>query len=204
MKPNPFQALPESVEIAGCHIPIDADFRVGVAIETEAMEENPDVVGLLKLFYKGEIPPDVEAAADRMVWFYAHHDGKEETENAEDTKKGRRWYDFGQDADALLASFLDAYGIDLATARLHWWVFRRLMFNLPPETPFMKRVHYRTADLKKLSKSEQKHYKKMRTLYAIKRDAEPAMTVEEREAALKEKMRRRYEEARKQMEKAAP
>lgn len=204
MKPNPFEALPEAVDINGRSVPIDSDFRVCVAIETEALEEKPDVAGLLTLFYKGAIPADVETAVERMMWFYSHHDGgDEEREPKESAGKGR-WYDFGQDSDALLASFLDAYGIDLSTAKLHWWAFRRLMLNLPPECPFMRRVRYRTADLNKLSKEERKHYKKMRALYAIKRRGGPAMTVEERDAALKEKVRKRYEEARKYAEEHGP
>lgn len=198
MRQNPFRAMPEQVMINGESYDINSDYRVGVAIEIEYAEKTPDIMGLLSLFYKGKIPPDIGAAVESLIWFYANHDAM--TDKPRDSGKSGRWYDFGQDADALLASFLGAYGIDLSTAKLHWWAFRRLMMNLPPETPFMRRVRYRTADLNKLSKEERKHYKKMRALYAIKRSATPTMTLEERDAALKEKARRRFEEAQKQME----
>lgn len=198
MQPNPFQPLPESVEIGGGSYPINSDFRMGVAIETEILAgDKPDVLGLLSTFYCEAIPQDVEAAVDRMVWFYSCAPDEGQTGD----KKGGRHYDFEIDKDALLASFLSAYGIDLTTAPLHWWAFRRLMLNLPPDTPFMERVKYRCADLKKLSKEERKHYKKMQALYAIKKHPEkPHMTVEERDAALREKIRRRYEEAQKHRE----
>lgn len=204
MKPNPFRRLPESVEIDGEHIPIDSDFRIGVAIETEIIsEEKPDVYGLLQAFYKGNIPLNVEGAVNRMVDFFKLSEDGEEPQN--NGKKGGRIYDYEMDADVILASFLTAYGIDLSTASLHWWTFRRLMLNLPQDTPFKERVLYRTADLNKLSKDMRKHYKKMRALYAIKKHpGEKSMTVEERDAALKEKIRRRYEEAQKKREQKEP
>lgn len=47
-----------------------------------------------------------------------------------------------------------------------------------------------------MSKEEKKHYKKMRALYAIKDDRRrEVQTVEERDAALIEKVRKRFEEA---------
>lgn len=183
----------------GRDVRIDSGFRMGVAIEMELLSGEPDAAGLLTAFYPEGVPQPYEEAAERMIWFYTGRDVPESRIDAgADEKPRARAYDFGQDADALLASFLDAYNIDLTSAQLHWWTFRRLMMNLPPDTPFMKRIHYRTADLKKLGKEERKHYKKMRALYALKRPEGPAMTVEERDAALKEKVRRRFEEAQRQ------
>lgn len=204
MKPNPFRKLPESVEIDGKIYPVDSDFRFGVAIETEILsEEKPDVFSLLTAFYKGNIPLNVEEAVNRMVDFFRlSEDGIQPQENG---KKGGRIYDYEMDADVILASFLTSYGIDLSVASLHWWTFRRLMLNLPHDTPFKERVKFRTADLNKLGKDERKHYKKMRALYAIKKHpGEKSMTVEERDAALKEKIRRRYEEAQKKSEQKEP
>lgn len=204
MKANPFHQLPESVEIDGVTYPVNSDFRIGVAIETEIVSgEKPDIFGLLMDFYMGKIPLNVEEAVNKMVDFFRLCEEPGESKSNE--KKGGRIYDYEMDADVILASFLVAYNIDLSVASLHWWTFRRLMLNLPPETPFMQRVKFRTADLKKLSKDEQKHYKKMRSLYAIKKHTgEKTMTVEERDAALKEKIQRRYEEALKKHEQPEP
>lgn len=197
MQKNPFEALPETVEIDGQPYAINCDFRFGITLEQEVLsDQETDVAGLLRLFYPDGVPRNVNAAVDKMLEFFKAPSsllpsGKER----EKTRKGR-WYDFRQDADVLLASFLDAYGIDLSTAKIHWWTFRLLMLNLPHETAFMQRVHYRTADISKVDKKLQPHYRKMRSLFALKdvRDGK-AMTVEERDAALKEKIRRRYEEA---------
>lgn len=194
MKPNPFQALPETVEVGGRAVKVDADFRVGVAIEQESTALEPDVVSLLNAFYLENIPQPVEEAVQKMIEFYSHQDGG--GEKKEDSGKlSKRAYDFTQDADALLSSFLDAYGLDLSTAKIHWWTFKRLLCNLPSETPFMRRVYYRTADTKKMSKSERKHIEKMRRLYALKAPERAGKSAEELDQDFLEKTRRRYEEA---------
>lgn len=194
MRPNPFEQLPDTVEVCGARVRIDPDFRVGVAIETEMLTDVPDVDGLLRAFYPDGVPQDVEAASDRMIWFYAHTD---EAGQDGETSRGSsaRWYDFTQDADALLASFQQAYGIDLERDSLHWWKFRRLLFGLPPETPFMQRVHYRVADLDRLPKEQRRHYRKMRRLYALRQPERRKMTAAERDAAMKARVQRRFEEA---------
>lgn len=191
MQANPFREFPESVTVGGIEYQINSDFRVGIAIETEVLSgEKPDVPGLLSLFYCGSIPENLDEAVDRMVEFYACDSGNEQKNG---NTKGGRQYDFDMDADVLLASFLSAYGVDLTTEKMHWWTFRRLMMNLPADSPFMQRVRYRVADTKKMTGEERKHYKKMQRLYAIKKNKTGGMTVEERDAALLEKVRRLQE-----------
>lgn len=193
MRPNPFQALPDTVEVCGRSVQINSDFRAGIAIELEVTAENPDILGLLDMFYLGNAPEQVKEAVDRMIEFYAHSDGGEKGEGG---GKSKRSYDFEQDADALLSSFLDTYGIDLSTAMLHWWTFKRLLCNLPPETPFMQRIYFRTADVKKLSKAEREHVLKMRRVYALKTTSTgPQKSAEELDREFLEKTRRRFEEA---------
>lgn len=197
MKANPFQALPETVDVGGRTVKVDTDFRVGVAIEQESTALEPDILGLLNAFYLEKIPQPVEESVKKMIEFYSHQDGGgEKKENS--GKPAKRAYDFTQDADALLSSFLDAYGLDLSTAKIHWWTFKRLLCNLPPETPFMRRLYYRTADTKKMSKSERKHVEKMRRLYALKAPERAGKSAEELDKEFLEKTRRRYAEAQRQ------
>lgn len=192
MKPNPFEALPDAVEVGGRAVPVNTDFRVGVAIEQESAALEPDILSLLAAFYFGNIPEPVEEAAQKMIEFYSHSDGGEKKEG---NGSARRSYDFEQDADALLASFLDTYGIDLSTAQIHWWTFKRLLCNLPPETPFMRRIYYRTAEAGKMSKSEREHVLKMRRLYALKAPERAGKSAEELDNDFKARVQRRYAEA---------
>lgn len=195
MRPNPFECLPDTVEVGGTRVRIDPDFRVGVAIETEMMTDAPDVDGLLRAFYPDGVPENVEAAADQMIWFYAHTDEAGQSDAEQTRSSIARWYDFTQDSDALMASFQQAYGIDLERESLHWWKFRRLMFGLPQETPFMQRVHYRVVDIDKLPKEQRRHYRKMRRLYALHQPEHRKMTAAERDATMKARAKQRFEEA---------
>lgn len=197
---TPFDNLPDAVTIGGQAVPVNPDFRVGIAFEQAVLQEPPDLLPVLTAFYSRGLPdvPDLAAQAfDRLQWFYRC--GQEEKEPPKkDTEQVQRarGYDFAVDADALLASFRAAYDIDLDTAKLHWWTFRRLMFGLPVDTPFMQRIHYRTADLSKLSREEKKHYRKMRELFALdKRPGERQMTAAERDAATKARVQRKLREA---------
>lgn len=195
MMHNPFERLPTTVTVSGENITVNTDFRVGVSIETEMLQSSPDVEGLLQLFYMNDIPNDVEEAAKQMIEFYANYDENDDIENAAPVSK-KRLYDFKQDADALTASFRQAYGIDLETDELHWWKFRRLMFGLPVDSPFMQRVQIRSVDINKVDKSQKKYYRRMKALYAIRRtDHKKRMSLEERDEMMKNKVRRRFEEA---------
>lgn len=190
MQERPFELLPETVEIGGKAVRIDWDFRFGIAFECELLSDRPDYARLILDFYPDGIPQDVQAAVDRLFWFYRC--GRPLEEGRGESKPSPRGYDFRVDAEALLASFRTAYGIDLDTAHLHWWTFRRLMFGLPRDTPFMERVHYRVADVSGLSKRERKHYQKMRALYALDAGTQTQKTAAQRDAARRERLLARY------------
>lgn len=202
LRNEPFRPLPETVTVAGRSVPVDTDFRVGVAVEMEILNEaQPDVAGLLFRFYLGRVPEDVPGALEALVDFWRGGDGGDGGEAERSAGRSERWYDFGLDADVLLSSFLSCYGIDLSTARLHWWTFRRLMLNLPRESPFMQRVHFRVADLSGMSKAERKHYRKMKELYRIPQ----GRTGENRDGGtMRDRALKRFEEARNYAEKQGP
>ena len=80
MKRNPFELLPDAVEVGGALVRIDSDFRVGVAIENEMLCAHPDIAGLLAAFYPNGIPSDMAAAAEKMLWFYANMENGEPEE----------------------------------------------------------------------------------------------------------------------------
>ena len=197
MKRNPFEILPDTVEIGGASVKINSDFRVGVSIENEMLQEHPDVEGLLELFYPEGIPSPIEEAAEQMIRFYAIEGELEEQESKGKASASKgRIYDFVQDADVLTASFAQAYGIDLEHDTIHWWKFRRLMFGLPADTSFMQRIHIRSVDINKVDKSQKGYYRKMKKLYAIRQpERKRRMTAEERQEQMRQKVRKRFEEA---------
>lgn len=188
---NPFAPLPETVCIDGQEVPIQTDFRAGVQLEQAWVSGNIEIEALLRMFYPQGIPQNGDAAVQAMLDFWSGWKPKEETESSSG-QGGKRAYDFVQDADALTASFLQAYGIDLTTAPLHWWTFRRLLFGLPAECPFMQRVYYRTGDTSGMSREQKKHFEKMRVQYALHGAA--GKTLAERDQAMKAQVQKRFQE----------
>lgn len=195
MRCNPFELLPDTVNVNGKDVHVDPDFRIGVSIEMEMLQAHPDIPGLLRLFYLDDVPEDIEEAAQEMVKFYAHYDDRKTDEETKSQASNKRLYDFVQDADALTASFRSAYGIDLEIDKVHWWKFKRLMFGLPVESSFMQRVQIRSADLSKVDKSQRKHYRKLKAAYALRQPETKHMTLEERDAGMIERVHKRFEEA---------
>lgn len=168
---------PTTIEIGGQTYPIRSDFRTGIAFElaVEVGEEN--IYKLLKL-YLDKIPKDITATVDAVLWFFRCGAEKEKKEGKGSNKQG---YSFSTDSTAIYSDFLCYYKIDLSSADLHWWTFKALLFGLPEESNFKKRVYYRTCDLKKLPKSERERIKKIRNQLEIKTSKKRGkMTLDER------------------------
>ena len=187
---------PEYVKIAGKEWRINTSFRVGIAFEQLMQEKslsNPDKVARALSLYYPEIPVDISGAVDAMLWFYRCG------VSAPQKQKGRqgikRAYDFEQDAGLVYSAFLSQYQIDLSKCDMHWWRFRALFGGLS-DCELVKVMQYRTADTKDMSKSQKKHFEKMRKLYAIKgSNIDEAISLAERDRRMKEYVDKRFAEA---------
>ena len=195
--------LPETVKIAGEAWPINSDFSVGVRFELlmqdRTLTEEERLSRALLLYYP-QLPPDLPAALDALLWFYScgrERDGSEAAGGHGALKKPpKKVYCFEQDADLIFAAFWEAYGIDLAAAGMHWWKFRALFKALPSECEFCKVMGYRTADTNGMAKKQKELYGRMKKLYALKNEADvaTAMTLAERNQKMKEYIARRLTE----------
>lgn len=193
-KPNILiDALPETVTINGRDFSFRTDFRYGILfeqlIQDPAVEDKQKIIDALNLFYD-ELPNDLEAAVDTILWFYVCGDDekvknskkKEEQVPAQQQvhKKATRYYDYDADAPIIYAAFLDQYGIDLADSDLHWWKFRALFDGLRSENEFCKIVGYRSVDLSKIkNKAERKRLAILKNKYAL-----PSLLSEEEKIAM--------------------
>ena len=201
-----FDTLPEKASIDGTEYPIGFGYRTMMAIEMEIYSDHNDeqkLLNALNLFYLGNIPQDVTAAVEYMMWFFrtGKEAKKEESGAASGLRKTRRGYCFEQDAPLLYAAFRQQYGIDLRrtkSAELHWWEFLALFEALDENTKLAKVIYWRTCPLKDMSKKQKKYIQKMRSLYALK---EPESTMDakvklaQRNAKMKEYVRKRMEES---------
>ncbi len=146
--------LPLSVEVNGLPMPIRTDFRVGLLAWSLLRDYTiPDAVAaeaFVQLFRREEKAMDGDpAAALAAVWrFYTMADAMEEGGSFWEARQGkeRDVVDFVADEDWLTASFRQAYGMELFTARLHWWEFLMLLTGLPADTPLMEAVRVRMLE----------------------------------------------------------
>ena len=143
--------LPEEVVVNGISVTIETDYRLGLL--TGAVAEDPALtdpirLSLLLRLYCPKVPEDVdpEALAMAILDFYAM-DPLRHREHTGAHRRPEPVYDFEADGDRIFASFLQAYGIDLTTVRMHWWKFMTLLLTLPEDTVFMQAVRLRTMDL---------------------------------------------------------
>lgn len=198
---------PVSVDVGGLSYDIDPDFRTMIEIEDlimgkgvteeqkafaeEVMQFNPEISfkeacanaryhEALKLFYKGNIPEDLESAIEKLVWFYGC--GKQEQETKHSKKPV---YSYRYDFDYINAGFLQDYKIDLLEVGfLHWWKFVSLFSALRDDCKIREIMGYRGADTKGIDKEQRKFINKMQKLYALPEDG---LSKEEQE--LKDRLR---------------
>lgn len=175
---------------------IRTDFRIMVNFELLICDDlftwSEKMVKALEMFYE-DMPDDIETAIEGLQWFYRC--GEESTDNGQERGKSEPCYDFNQDAAYIYAAFWQQYGIDLNTAKLHWWKFRALFSGLSDDTQIVKIMGYRTADTKGMSKEQKKAYNKMKAQFALKKRNMQKLSTEARNNAMKDYVRKRFEEA---------
>lgn len=181
--------LPVSVDIGSEKYEIDADFRTIMNIEgiifgkevtedqknfaKEMMQEieinekdaitNAKYYDALKIFYKDNIPDDLEEAMEKILWFYSC--GKEETSK---TKTKKKVISFEHDFDYINAGFMQDYKIDLFEVDfLHWWKFMSLFSALHDDCKICEIIGYRSAELKNFDKEQRKRIREMQKIYAL-------------------------------------
>ena len=143
---NPItQGYPDHVEVNGKRKAIRTGFRywiqIALCIEDGAVDDVETVYSILEL---SQIEPtDLESDLNALVGFLS----------GGGTSRGKagKVLDYQQDAALIVASFQHWYGIDLTDPKvnMHWWRFLDLLSGLGEDTPIMRAVKVRTAELPK-------------------------------------------------------
>lgn len=188
------EKLPESVTIGGKTVPINTDFRAGIRLELMSLDDKLTAEQLLYNYFGTRWPEPYDEAIKAIIWFYRCGKEPEKDDDTDRTLKQRkRSYDFEVDAEAIYTSFQQAYQINLLTDFLHWWEFRALLVDLPDETPFMRRVYYRTGKTDGMSPKQKKAFNECRKRYALpeRGTIDHKLTLVERDAKMKEYVAKR-------------
>jgi len=165
-------SLPLEVTIDRVNYSIDSDFRTSMIFEMmmgdKELEGEQQIEKALDLYYP-IIPPNINEAMDKILWFYrCGKDMVNSGGNGSTKNKSGDIYDFDFDDIYIYSAFLDQYRIDLQDADLHWWKFKALFKSLKEDNEIVKIMGYRSMDLSKIKDKEEKdHYKNMKELYKI-------------------------------------
>lgn len=131
--------LPETITIPPTEYQVDSDFRtclrVILAFEDATLTPQEKQVILLSSVWV-DMPSDLQQAIEKAHWFL--NGGMEG-----DDKPSMRLFSFAKDAQLIFAAFRQTHGIDLTTARLHWWAFLALFMDLGQDTAFCQLVGLR-------------------------------------------------------------
>lgn len=172
--------LPTYVTINGQRYDLNTDFRYYAMFESmmfdDDLTDQEKLEKALKLCYKNAIPSDLNAAVDKLLWFY--HCGKEEKKRSSRKSAGnKRVYDFEFDDALIFSAFRQQYGVDLHEEEIHWWKFKAMMQNLSDNTEFVKVMSYRAIEItSSMTKSQKEFYQDMKRIHAL-----PTPTREARE-----------------------
>jgi hypothetical protein len=188
-----FGEKPRTIEINGIRCPVDPDFR----LMCELSADGADRAEILSRFFFAGLPEGVttEGAFDGAMKFYREGltggDGEESGENGSSLP----CFDFGEDEGYFFAAFLSEYGIDLNRAKLHWFDFCALFRGLPDDCRLKQIIGIRAAKTSEIPKHDKPRMMKLKRIYALKKAREKRYeSVEERDRAMIEKTKKRYEE----------
>ena len=173
---------PHKLEIGDYYVGINTDFRLMIEFELLLTEETESenfeykFINLLDRFmpnlgYCDAANQDEIVAA--ITRYYSC--GKDYSldmdladDEADDKPLAQRIYSFNFDDEYIYAAFMEAYGIDLTEADMHWWKFRALFNALPQSCMFSRILSYRGMEITSdMSSSQKDFYRKMQRKFAL-------------------------------------
>ncbi len=168
--------LPESIDVNGTTLPIFADFRTWVRVDS-VIQDNAipeelklpvicDLIGINPFAFKG----DQKDLWDAILGFY-FCDKKPKESYAK--TNGRQGYRFEYDMDLIYAAFRQQYNINLLDAKLHWFEFKALFNALSDDTMIIRVIGYRTRDTSNLKEEEKSRAQRLERYYRLPEDKGP-------------------------------
>lgn len=120
------KALPNIIKINGRAYSIYTDFRYWIEF-SEIIKNDDATLGEVAFLFKNEIPEENFFPA--LFEFYANPNSTPNGDPSSDVL-----FDYVQDGEYIVASFLQDYGIDLTEVDMHWHKFKALFISLSGNT----------------------------------------------------------------------
>ena len=161
----PMLQLPETIQ--GRRVPTDWLWwlkNVGYVLDSPLLWAEKHDILLLNVF-GGVMPEREDEHLQGVLDFYFCGQLTEDAEPAPE-----RLLDWRKDALRIWGDFRVYAGIDLKTARMHWWEFRAIFDSLPPDSQIMTAMRYRSIDLGTIPDAKERaRYARLKRAVALER-----------------------------------
>lgn len=161
----PMLQLPETIQ--GRRVPTDWLWwlkNVGYVLDSPLLWAEKHDILLLNVF-GGVMPEREDEHLQGVLDFYFCGQLTEDAEPAPE-----RLLDWKKDALRIWGDFRVYAGIDLKTARMHWWEFRAIFDSLPPDSQIMTAMRYRSIDLGTIPDAKERaRYARLKRTVALER-----------------------------------
>ena len=163
--------LPKTIEIDSIVYSIDTDFRAWIRFE-EVMSDDR-IKNNLKLIIASDFVGldenafNIHSQEDIMSALFSFYHMYKPILKASTSQNEATSYKYSSDIGYVYSAFLQQYGINILTAKLHWFEYKSLFDSLTDATKFIQIVGYRTQDTSKMEKEQKIEADKLKKLYQI-------------------------------------
>lgn len=172
-------AVDDTIEIDGVHYECDLSmatvFLYFELMQDDGLTEYEKIITAYQMLVRNpQVKAPVDHQAKTVITIFNQKISDGEAKTTADIVTESRNFDFDQDNERLVASFLQQYNINIRSkdvlTSLRWRDFVALMQNLGKDTPFGQAVYFRSVKIKSDMSDEQKKYlRDMKKHYALRR-----------------------------------
>lgn len=151
--------LPYFVILQGKKYKINVDFRKMISFEKKVQDKRMDKSKIIEFGIRNFYPafsnmanyyilltqPELyKEACQKIIWFYkCGRENYHKQSGKGNSGKKAQIYSYDYDDEYIYGAFLEQYGIDLTSEKVHWWKFKALLNSLKEDTEFVKIKSYR-------------------------------------------------------------
>lgn len=159
------KCLPNTVEVNGRHFLVKTDFRDWIDFGKKLKNPHTTFGDIQKMFIDKNTPIS-EENLEALIKFYSNPNV---TPKFTEKDNGEEYLDYILDGEYIVASFMQAYNIDLTSIEyLHWHLFKALIVGLPADTKLMEIISLRAYKKEKFD--EEKHRQKLKRMWELPKE----------------------------------
>ena len=160
------KGLPNNIEVAGKSYLLNTDFREWLKFGSILQQKNTEIFDLLFVINNDITALDILKNQDefitKLIEFYRN---KNVTPRQDNSSTNDIVVDYILDGEYIVASFMQAYHIDLTQCDMHWHMFKALFVGLPEDTKISQIMSMRSYRKSNIGYEEQ--CRKLKSIWSL-------------------------------------